>query len=585
MSLKTIKYNKKGVYLFIFLVLIVYAGWMFSSGLMGDDLWYSSVFEIRHDGDSIDSESAFALTLGRHVETISDVWESVVNHYMYWNNGRLANAFMFLSNLAPEWVVDCFHALFFVVMFVMICQLSGFKWRNSLLYVTLVMWLVWILLPWGDYIVLSDFQMNYVWSAALNLIVVWGLIYSNKIKEYPILFSVIAALAAMMHEAFTLAVICGVMLWLMQNLKSIRCDFKEWKMPVIIVTIYCLFALVPLLSPALYLRIGDNARDNVLLYYIVHNFVLRYYIVFIIMALLCVVRYKQGGAVVWHFIKENLPIFVMAMIEFIIAIYSLNYSRGLFFGIILLLVIFLRGLNLVVDFNKWSGRMSLMLSMLFGGAYIYWMVNVDLIQRSVYEELEELKTNASKTLNNFVFVDVTTEHDVPWYYFSDIMCVAEGYHATAWIGCLNAIDDKYEAIKVDMANNRPIILPKRFEQIPFEKWDTIAGNTSIKGAWPNYCSKEKLNVKGMFVEFASPIEPGNKRGVHYAYSFPDMVSDVLDVGNEGRKRFFVTLKEEHRTVPEYLKQSGVFDCDSIWVYSFDRAGTSVRGRKVLSINK
>lgn len=585
MSLKTIKYNRKGVYLFIFLVLIVYAGWMFSSGLMGDDLWYSSVFEVRHDGDSIDSESAFALTLGRHVETISDVWESVVNHYMYWNNGRLANAFMFLSNLAPEWVADCFHALFFVVMFVMICQLSGFKWRNSLLYVTLVMWLVWILLPWGDYIVLSDFQMNYVWSAALNLIVVWGLIYSNKIKEYPVLFSVIAALAAMMHEAFTLAVICGVMLWLMQNFKSIRCDFKEWKMSVIIVSIYCLFALVPLLSPALYLRIGDNARDNVLLYYIIHNFVLRYYIVFIIMALLCVVRYMQGGAVVWHFIKENLPIFVMAIIEFIIAIYSLNYSRGLFFGIILLLVIFLRGLNHVVDFNKWSGRMSLMLSMIFGGAYLYWMVNVDLIQRSVYEELEELKTNASKVLNNFVFVDVTTEHDLPWYYFSDIMCVAEGYHATAWIGCLDAIDDKYEAIKVEMANNRPIILPKRFEQIPFEKWDTIAGNTSIKGVWPHYCCKEKINVKGMFVEFASPIEPGNKRGVHYAYSIPDIVSDVLDVGNKGRKHFFVTLKEEYRAVPEYLKQRGVFDCDSIWVYSFDRAGTSVRGRKVLSINK
>ena len=146
MNFKTLKYNRRGVFIFIFLVSIVYSGWMFSSGLMGDDLWYSSVFEVRAEGDSIDSESAFALTLGRQVESFSDVWESIVNHYMYWNNGRLANAFMFLSNLIPEWVVDLFHTLFFVIMFVMICHLSGFKWLNNLLYVTLVLWLVVILM-------------------------------------------------------------------------------------------------------------------------------------------------------------------------------------------------------------------------------------------------------------------------------------------------------------------------------------------------------------------------------------------------------------------------------------------------------
>lgn len=585
MNLKTMKYNRRGVYLFIFLVSIVYAGWMFSSGLMGDDLWYSSVFEIRTEGDPIDSESAFALTLGRQVESLPDVWESVVNHYMHWNNGRLANAFMFLSNLVPEWIVDCFHTLFFVIMFMMICQLSGFKWRNNLLYVTLVLWLVWLLLPWGDYIVLSDFQMNYVWSSAINLIVVWGLIYSNKLKEYPLFFCIIASFAAMMHEAFTLAVISGMLFWLMQNLKSIRNEFKEWKTHIIVVFVYCLFALVPLLSPALYLRIGDNAREDLLLYYVFHNFVLKYYIVFIIIGLLCVIKYRCSGDVAWRFIKQNMPVFIMAIIEFVIAIYSLNYSRGLFFGIILLLVILLRGLNFVVDFNKWNGRISFILSILFGGAYLYWMVNVDLIQHSVYKELEELKAVTSKTLSNFVFVDITTEHDVPMCYFSDIMCVAEGYHATAWIGCLDAIDDKYESIKVDMAKKRPIIFPKSFEQIPFEKWDSVAGNTHLKGMWPNYCSKEKLNVKGMFVEFASPLDSRNKRGVHYVYSFPDIISDVLGLENNGEKRMFVTLKEEHRAVPKYLKQKGVFDCDSIWIYSFDRAGGSVRGRKVLSINK
>ena len=71
--------------------------------------------------------------------------------------------------------------------------------------------------------------------------------------------------------------------------------------------------------------------------------------------------------------------------------------------LILLLVILLRGLNLVVDFNKWNGQISFILSILFGGAYLYWMVNVDLIQHSVYKELEELKAVTSKTLSNFSF--------------------------------------------------------------------------------------------------------------------------------------------------------------------------------------
>lgn len=578
-----IKVNKWAVRVFLLLTVVVYGGWMFSVGPLGDDLWYNHVFELRPEDDVIESSSAFVLMLGRPVETLYDVWESVVNHNIYWNNGRLANAFMFLSNLAPEWLVDCIHALFFIIMFVMMCELSGVKWRNNFLYVVLSLWLIWVVLPWGNYIIVSDFQMNYIWSSALNMIVVWGLIYSDKAKVYPITFGIVSIIAAMMHEAFTLAMICGLTFWLIQNAKSIRNNFGQWKIVIVISILYCVGALMPLLSPALYTRIGDASRDSVLWYYIVHNIVLKYYLVFFVVLILGYVAYRLNTSVVIRFLKENIVLIIIAFVEFVIAIYSLNYSRGLFFGIIMLIVLFLRSLNLVVDFDSWNGKGSLFLSVLLGGTYLYWMINVDMKQYASYKELDKLRLATSETLNNMLFEDVTTEHDVPWYYFSDVMCVAESYHATAWIGCLELIDEK------DVAENKkwkkPIVMPKRYETIPFEKWDTVAGNTSLRGCWPHYFSETKLGVNGMTVEYASPLDSCNKKGVNYVYTLPDIVSDLFNIGNNGVKRVYVTLREEYRAVPEYLKRDSVFNCDSIWVYSFDRAGESVKGRRILSIDK
>ena len=132
--------------------------------------------------------------------------------------------------------------------------------------------------------------------------------------------------------------------------------------------------------------------------------------------------------------------------------------------------------------------------------------------------------------------------------------------------------------------NPIIVLPQNLEQKAFEKWDTVSGNTHLRGAWPYYFSKEKIDVSGMRVEFKSPLDDSSKKSVHPIYALPDAICDLFGLKNKGTKSIFVSLQKVHCAVPDNLRQNNVLDCDSIWVYAFDNPGLSVRGREVASIN-
>lgn len=576
------RFNRVSVYVFLLLVGILYGAWMWSTGPIGDDLWYSRVFENKEGGGFVDSSLSFALSLGNQIETLSDALNSIINHYLYWNNGRLANALMFLSNFVPYWVVDCFHVLFFMLMFIMICEMSCVEWRNNIGYSVLLMWCVWGVLPWGNYMIISDFQMNYVWSTALNLLVLWRLTSSHGNVKYSILWGVIFAIAAMMHEAYSLSMICGIIVWVGINYKLILRDFNAWRPILILALVYVLFSLVPLLSPALFLRLNDSVRTDLLPYYIVHYFVLRYYLLIFVMVVLLWIACKKGGSVAMSFLRENLSLIAIVLAIFVIGVFSLNYSRGLFYGMVIQIVLLFRVLSLLFDFAKLKNIKVIIISILLGCGFLCWLTNVGLIQNKLYKEHVEVASVVSKTKQNIVFKDITTEHDIAWYYFSDILPIAEGFCVR--IGGIDGIEKEYVKEKLFLLENPIIVLPQNLEQKAFEKWDTVSGNTHLRGAWPYYFSKEKIDVSGMRVEFKSPLDDSSKKSVHPIYALPDAICDLFGLKNKGNKSIFVSLQKVHCAVPDNLRQNNVLDCDSIWVYAFDNPGLSVRGREVATIN-
>ena len=80
------RFNRVSVYVFLLLVGILYGAWLWSTGPIGDDLWYSRVFEDKEGGGFVDSSLSFALSLGNQIETLSEALNSIINHYLYWNN-------------------------------------------------------------------------------------------------------------------------------------------------------------------------------------------------------------------------------------------------------------------------------------------------------------------------------------------------------------------------------------------------------------------------------------------------------------------------------------------------------------------
>ena len=74
------RFNRVSVYVFLLLVGILYGAWMWSTGPIGDDLWYSRVFENKEGGGFVDSSLSFALSLGNQIETLSDALNSIINH-------------------------------------------------------------------------------------------------------------------------------------------------------------------------------------------------------------------------------------------------------------------------------------------------------------------------------------------------------------------------------------------------------------------------------------------------------------------------------------------------------------------------
>ena len=159
-------------------VVVVAAGigmllWMLCSGKIADDYPYSHIVQGVESFADAEEPSQRATTAfwnceGDNISSLTDVVISVKNHY-FLINGRLANMIALASNLLPPWIIDIAHAAAYLLMLISLLRIIDSEWKHRPLLTLCVVSMLWIVLPWEDYMASSDFMINYVWSSALVL--------------------------------------------------------------------------------------------------------------------------------------------------------------------------------------------------------------------------------------------------------------------------------------------------------------------------------------------------------------------------------------------------------------------------------
>lgn len=219
-----------------------------------DDLNYRYVFEVSPELSPEQIYTNFITCQGKPVSSFSDIVTSVKNHYLYFNNARFANDIAFAVCSLPPWVADFLSTVFFVSLLLLVSRMSGRgqpSWRKMMATVVLCA----VLLPWTSPMLTTDFLINYLWSATLNLLLLW--VIANRFNQSGFWWLIpLAFVAGGMHELFTVTFGAAalVMLWQRKQLISLRA--------IIVLLVYFAAGALIFFSPSMSSRLSDVTAQS-----------------------------------------------------------------------------------------------------------------------------------------------------------------------------------------------------------------------------------------------------------------------------------------------------------------------------------
>ncbi len=191
----------------LFLYGIGIALWQYFTPPIHDDITYQFVC-------TGTSESDFWKLDGPLIQSFSDACFSAWNHWVL-VNGRLANILMILFVPLPAWVLSvCQGLMSMVVAYLMFYFGLGRRClRYSWLWAAVLLG-IWKFFPWYENFGSDDFMINYMWSCAFSLGLLYFIYNLKKVNTPAKIFgiSVLAFCTGMMHEGFSLPVLFAVAL-------------------------------------------------------------------------------------------------------------------------------------------------------------------------------------------------------------------------------------------------------------------------------------------------------------------------------------------------------------------------------------
>lgn len=192
--------------------------------------WILLVFVPMHGSDYIYSRqmlsaaeienpfTGYFMMSGDELTTIPQWFTSAKNHYLYHDNGRLANFLAMGQGIIPHWIYDLLIAASYAVLLTMLLNISG-QSRKSAGAVAAMALAIWWFFNWDAPMLSVDYQLNYLFSAAVVMCLVWAVIQSDcRITPGMI---ILALVAGMSHESFSASFSAALLFWLLFNRRKI----------------------------------------------------------------------------------------------------------------------------------------------------------------------------------------------------------------------------------------------------------------------------------------------------------------------------------------------------------------------------
>lgn len=531
--------------------------WMFCTDDLTDDWWY------RHEfcyGSYEDALVGFEDCNGAVIESWGQVWSSIKGHCLWWNNCRLANVLMFVSAMVPGWVVDLVHGLMWGLMGVMVLHFGLRGWRGRPLGAVLVLWSVWLALPWYDQMASGDYQMNYVWSTALVLLFLYALEcrWSERGLRSRVAVWVLALAASLMHEGVSLPVSLGLLAVWLKGGRGKRVSVEVWLFWAGCVAVCC--------GPAVWNRLGGlSGGGDVSLWGWVYKFFVKEEFLSVVVGVLVVAAVWRGVRRVMSVVSRDLFWVVTGAVSVGIWMVLGGTARMGWIGFVALLVLLWRVTNELFFGSRRGGSVwGLCVAGWMGVLLMVWLCVIGDFQRRGCEELERVG-RAMECGEQVVYADLEGADWLPWW----VLDIPEYYQ-----GVCPHVRGELHAWRRDGWDDSMPVLGSRYEGKGYEELPVVAGSAGLRGEYPVFYGDRKYgNSEGWAyfeLEFSDVSGGAYLWNAHPFYRLGVEVSRLW--GGTGRVRAAYVFRRRGVAC-----EGG----DTAWFYRAYRVPMSVRGCRLL----
>ena len=538
--------------------------WMMASCDFQDDHYFRHVVPLVHDDHALNF-SEFEKFESRKVCDVDDVAESIINHYMIFNS-RIADKFLILSNLFPTWVVDVLHALAYALMLVSFLTLVSGDWWKFPMLTTSVIVLTWLVLPWSRIYSSNAYFFNYVWSVAINLLLISLLRIRVSSKVAVLSLSVLALIASMMHEGFALPIALGFFIETLIDRK--KRNFES----VLPRVCYCIGCLAFVVSPGLWYRL-ENPWDSAMWSDYLYAYTIGAIPMWLLLLFIIIKASRKGREWLRKWSVDNSFYLTVIILSMSLSVLTSTFDRAWWMAYmfaILLIINFVSG-------SKWFNRDLLGISYAKGIAWavitmliMLFFYKIVVVQKCMTGQTEKCAEILGSSESNFICESVDERGNLPIYMMNIPNGVKEDY----------PFKEKCRLRK----GGEPVIYPSCYSETPFDKLPKVEGRNNLRGLYPWYYSPSRLtNEQRVFnITFGDPDEGETDGSINLFFSLRRWFNKLN--GQSGRLERIYELQEIPVIVSQVMRENGICNSDTAWFYKFEKNQKSLKGCRVVKMD-
>jgi len=462
--------------------------WYAWVGISFDDICYTREFT----ATSFSEVEDFCYCRGEKVTTVGQVIDSFILHAQYWGNARLGSLLMFAFNLLPRWIVVLLDAAGLAAFFVLSMRVAfGRRWSARPLACMVLTAMLWWVLPWDEFMLVTAFAVNYIWCTALYL---WLYLLLAERRGATWAVCVFGFLAACVHEGLASG-FCVMLLCICLP----RLIKRGWNTHLMLPCIcFAAGTMLVICNPALLTRFnnlgaGISGLNTTNIY---HLLTIREWIFPCFLATLPLFFIKMGRERFMRRMHALWPMVAGAMGAYLLQVCGECWTeRSAWAGDTFLLIALMR----LLSTRAWPRRrLALYAGYVLLAGMAVWMGAIASIQYRLMRERTEIEREYLAG-NKIIYKDALRRASLPWWSLYLPLSVFES-HICNWCDLAR----EHGMVAEPWANVCPVVLPERYRGVKLESIPPLKGNAGFRNignilygrnignevvVWNTYCSE------------------------------------------------------------------------------------------------